>query len=40
VGIGLALCAALLPTAARLRWMACSLPAMLVVEVGLTQIHR
>jgi Family of unknown function (DUF6518) len=40
VGIGLALCAALLPTAARLRWMAWTLPAMLVVEVGLTQIHR
>jgi hypothetical protein len=40
VGVGLALCAALLPTAARLRWMVCTVPAMLVVEVGLTQIHR
>jgi hypothetical protein len=40
VGVGLALCAALLATPVRLRWMACTLPAMLAVEVALTQIHR
>jgi hypothetical protein len=40
VGVGLGLCAALLATPTRLRWMACTLPAMLAVEVALTQIHR
>ena len=40
VGVGLALCAALLPTPVRLRWMALTVPLALVGEVALTQIYR